>query len=49
MPELDGKKYKYDDEGKAQYAKDLIKKLKKKKKYVKYEDGDNNTDAIGSE
>ena len=49
MPELDGKKYKYDKKGKALYAKDLVKKLKKKRKYIKAEDGDNNTDAIASE
>jgi len=55
MPELDGKKYKYDAKGKAQYSKDLVKKLKekrkrkKKRKYIKAEDGDNNTDALGSE
>ena len=49
MPELDGKKYKYDAKGKAKYAKDLVKKLKKKRKYIKTEDGDNHTDAIGSE
>lgn len=49
MPELDGKKYKYDAKGKAKYAKDLVKKLKKKRIKVKAEDGDNNTDAISSE
>tara|TARA_Y100001938_G_scaffold145850_1_gene223458 strand:- start:5961 stop:6113 length:153 start_codon:yes stop_codon:yes gene_type:complete len=49
MPELDGKKYKYDSKGKAQYAKDLVKKLKKKRKKVSYESGDNQTDALSSE
>ena len=50
MPELDGKKYSYDKKGKAEYAKDLMKKLKKKKSKLKfYEDGDNNDHAIGQE
>ena len=48
MPELDGKKYKYDKKGKAAYAKALMKKLKKKRK-AKYEFGDNHDHAIGAE
>ena len=43
MPNLDGKKYKYDKKGKAKFAKDLMKKLKKKRKMKAYqvEDGNN--------
>tara|TARA_R100001463_G_scaffold28418_6_gene65132 strand:+ start:760 stop:909 length:150 start_codon:yes stop_codon:yes gene_type:complete len=49
MPELDGKKYKYDAKGKAQYSKDLVKKLKKKRKSKVVNTGDNMTEALGSE
>ena len=42
MPELDGKKYKYDKEGKKQFAKDLVKKLKKKRKKRKMSGDSNN-------
>ena len=50
MPELDGKKYSYDEAGKKKYAKDLMKKLKKKrKKTVNLDQGDNNSHAISSE
>ena len=48
MPELDGKKYKYDKKGKALYAKALMKKLKKKRK-KRGDYGDNNSHAISGE
>lgn len=48
MPELNGKKYKYDAKGKAQYAKDLVKKLKKKRKKSK-QSSNNPMEALSSE
>ena len=48
MPKLDGKKYKYDKEGKKKFAKALLRKLKKKR--MKRGDyGDNNSHAISQE
>ena len=49
MPELNGKKYKYDKKGKAQYAKDLVTKLKKKRKKLKPQPSNNPTEALSSE
>jgi hypothetical protein len=34
---------------KKAYGEHIMKKLKKKRKYIKAKDGDNNTDAIASE
>ena len=48
MPVLDGKHYKYDKKGKAAHARDLVKKLKKKRKSsYGYGDQDQNGDTGG--
>ena len=50
MPKLGKKKYKYNKEGKAAYARDLMKKLKKKRKASPRMQGDDFNDyVIGSE
>lgn len=46
MPELDGKKYNYTKKGKAEYNKDILKKLKKKRKSKSFDYGDNMTNGL---
>ena len=50
MPELNGKTYAYSKEGKKKYAKDLVAKLKQKRKKARKTEPDNNPmEALSSE